>query len=225
MYAPIHRFFDDFQGKRIIGSTATDGPWVFTKNGSGSPTANTLDGATSAVRLLLDNTSEAQAIDLSHGDIKQWRAEDIEYVRFRLKVPTADITTAQTLSFGLSGNRNNTWHSRAQYVNFALQASTALLLESLDGTTTNNAVATDTTVTTALGYREFAIDFTQGLADVRFLAGDASNHMHRLAPKTTFNCAALKGLFLQPSIQIQKASGTTTPAVDVDYVEIVGRRS
>jgi hypothetical protein len=223
MHRGVGNFFDDFVGIRIYPSTAVDGPWVYTKQGAGSPSAKTVTGVQHALRLLLDNTSEAQAICVSFGDILQFQADYLLRVRFRMKVVTPDITTGQTFSFGLSNARNNTWHSMTQYLNFALQASTALVCESNDNTTVNNGVATGLTLSTT--FREFEIDFSQGLKDVRFYAGDANNHRTRVAPKTVFNVAQLAGQFLQPNVQLQKASGATTPAIDWDYIDIDYRRA
>lgn len=210
MLNAIERYFDDF----IAVMSAV---WTKTITGT-TPTILGITGeATGGIKLLLTNTSEAQIATLSHGDICSFKADNIKTATFRLKC-TADITTAQTLVFGLTSARADDPDATASNVQFKLAASTAVVVECDDGTTDTDDAATAATLSTA--YKEFVIDFTNGLSDIRFYASNAGGELERLAPRTTFSAAALTGDFLQPNIQLQKASGTTTPSVVVDYVSI-----
>jgi len=75
--------------------------------------------------------------------------------------------------------------------------------------TKKTTYATGTTL--AAVYKKFHLDFTFGLADVRFYVdGD------RVAASTTFDMSdKSSGQNVQPLVQLQKASGTGTPAVTI----------
>ena len=65
-------------------------------------------------------------------------------------------------------------------------------------------------------YKKYGIDFSNGLNDVRFFI-DGS----RVASSTTFNLSAItSGNNAQLTMQIQKASGTGVPALQVTRVAI-----
>ena len=77
--------------------------------------------------------------------------------------------------------------------------------------------STGTTLSTT--YKKFVIDFSSGLADIRFFIDGA-----RVAASTTFTLAGItSGQNVQPFVQIQKASGTGTPAIQIAQYRCVTR--
>jgi hypothetical protein len=228
MRRATERFFCDFAGADAppLASAEAGGPFVYklTKT-AGSPSALPVTGITHSLRLLLDSTSEEQVVTVDQNDILQFRANDLLSVAFRAKASA--IAANQGLVLGLSSAENDTPGSVAKYVWFRLNASTSILAETNDGTTAITGTSTGQ-VLSADVFTEFVIDFSEGLNDVRFScssSGSSSGNLMRVANKTLFACPGLSGQFLQPMLQLQKASGTGTPHLDVDYVEIEYRRS
>jgi hypothetical protein len=174
------------------------------------------------VKLALTSTSEAQIACLYFGDILSFKADNLQRVKFRVLVGT-DITTAQTLTFGVTSARNDNSDSTTYNAQFKCAATTAVLVETDDGVTDDDDNDTGQTLSTT--FKEFVIDFSKGLSDVRFFVSDSGGKLKRVLSSTTFSIASASGYYLQPNIQIQKASGTTTPDVQVDYVEVEYKRS
>jgi len=95
-------------------------------------------------------------------------------------------------------------------------STTAVYVETDDGTRDNDDVATGATLGTS--YKEFVIDFTGGKSNVKFYIDGA-----RVAASTTFDMSGYSS-GLQPIIQLQKAANTNVDAVSIDYVEVVCKR-
>jgi hypothetical protein len=224
MQNATERFFDDFLGANVVVATAT-APAVWAKadtSANGAPTLCGVTGMTSAVRMLLDNTNEAQILSLYWGDVCGIKVNDLRTVTFRLKTAT-NITTAQTLTFGMTSARADNTDNTTYNAQFKLAASTAILVETDDGSTDDDD--NDTGVTLSTSYKEFVIDFSNGISDVRFFVTDAGGDLRRVLGTTTFSLAGATGQYLQPNIQLEKSGGATTPSVDIDYVEILYKRS
>jgi hypothetical protein len=226
MFNAVAKYFDDFLGHCAFPLTASGVGSSWTKAEVKTNGSTTLVGLTGVAGGVLSgavsNTNEALAVEAYHGDICSFKADDIHTFACRLKC-VADITTAEYLVFGLRSARNDNPDTPTYNVQFKLAASTAIVLESDDGVTDNDDKASAGTLSTT--FKEFMIDFRQGLSDIRFFASDASGKLVRLAPKTTFNAASLTGQFLQPFFVVGKASGTTTPGIYVDYCDILYKRS
>lgn len=128
-----------------------------------------------------------------------------------VRIPTA-LAANQTAVIGLTTAFNATLTSITKYAWFRIGAGNMqVTMESKDGTTTNTAVApADGTLTlVANQFYLFTIDWTFSNA-VRFYVDDhflGSLSMSALATTDKF----------QPSILLQKASGTGTPTLDVDW--------
>jgi hypothetical protein len=225
MRLATERYFDDFADADAppLASAEAGGRWCYkvTKT-AGSPSVAPVTGITHSMRLLLDNTNEEQVLTLDHGDVLQFRANDLLSIAFRAKatVPAAN----QGLSLGLSSAENDVPGSVANYSWFRLAANGTILVETNDGTTAITGTSTGQTLSADV-FKEFLIDFSQGLNDVRFSCSGSNGNLMRVAPKTIFAMPGLSGLFLQPFAQLQKASGTGVPHLDVDYCEILYRRS
>lgn len=214
------KFFDDFLGNQFITATATaPGPWA--KCDTSSAGAPTLQGVasepTGAVKGLLANTNEAEYLTLYWGDILGILATKIR--RFACRIKSTAITTAEDLVFGLAGARNDTLDSVAVNAWFKLAATSSILVETDDAVTDDDDNDTGLDITAAT-YKEYAIDFRQGLSDVRFYVGDSDVRMTRVLKGTTFSLAGAAATYLQPIFEIQKSTGTTVPSFTLDYVEI-----
>lgn len=227
-------FEDDFLGGGTITAVGLD-PWVITDtSSSGTPTYTRLDhGETAGVfrpgvaQLLFDNTGEAQNVCLSWGDKLGF---DITTLRgfecgLRFVAATGSAKDANTtLAFGVTGDRHDTIDSIAYAALFRLAAGTAsnvMVVESDDGTNNNDDVATGFTLTDTV-WGKFKIDFSK-LSDVKFYAGLSTGAFRRVGSATTFDMSNYAA-GLQPFFQLQKASDTTTDAVQIDYVRLWGVR-
>jgi hypothetical protein len=214
------KFFDDFLGNQFITATAT-APGVWAKCDTSSAGAPTLQGVASenggAVQGLLASTSEAEYLTLYWGDILGILATKLR--RFSCRIKSTAITTAEALVFGMCSARNDTLDSVAHNAWFKLAATSDILVETDDAVTDDDDNDTLLNITAAT-YKEYAIDFRQGLADVRFFVSDDNGRMARVLKTTTFSMAGSAAIYFQPIIEIQKASGTTVPSFTVDWVEI-----
>jgi len=215
-------FEDDFFGGGTLSTSGQGDPWVVTKTGSG--TAVYVDGSASG-EVTIDNesTGEVQNTCLSFGDKLAMDIDKIQGAEFRIKMNQAAVDATTSLAFGLAGDRNAAIDSIAQAALFRViggDSTTAVVVESDDGTNDNNDVATGQTLINA--YKLFKIDFSQGTSDVRFYMDDA-NGLRRVAAGTTFDMSNYTGS-LQPFVQLQKTSDTNTDGVTIDYIKVWGKR-
>lgn len=218
-----YRYFDDFEGHRLHLATASGAgtPWVYAKQGSGAPSVKGVTDMNTALRALLANDSEAQAICLYHGDILGFRLASLKSFACRVKT---QITTNEILTVGLGSARNNTADSVATNAWFRADGGNSVLCETDDGTTDTDDKDSGADFASGV-WKEMVIDFANGLGDVRFFVGENTyGALTRVLPKQTFNMSAGSAAWVQPILQLQKASGTTTPAADIDYIEICGNR-
>jgi hypothetical protein len=208
-------FCEFFDRAQAFTTTPGQNGWTIADtSSSGTPTylCATEDGG-SAV-LTLASTSEAENVCLYFNDVLPWDLARLQYVKFVAKV--SGIDSATTLTMGVGSARNDTPDSVAALAWFRMEGSastSAVVVETDDGTTDLDDKATGQTLSTT--YKTFVIDFTQGLSDVRFfIEGE------RVAASTTFTMASVtSGQNVQPIVQIQKASGTGTPAVTIALIE------
>ncbi len=206
---------DLFDRAQEFTTTPGQNGWTIADtSSSGTPTYLCVTEDGGAAKLTLASTSEAENVCLHFDDVLPWGLADLKYVEFVLKV--AGIDSATTLVAGVGSARNDAVDSVATNAWFKLMGSvstSAVVVESDDGTNDNDDVATGSTL--AAVYKKLHIDFSQGLADVRFyLDGE------RVAAATTFDLSNItSGQNVQPIIQLQKASGTGVPSVTVAKVE------
>jgi hypothetical protein len=224
MYSAVERYFDDFLGHCAFPATASGvGPaWTTAITGTTPTIAGLTNSNQGEVKLILTSTSQAQVASLYHGDICSFKSDNLLTASFRVKVLTTDITTAESVVFGMTTARNDNPDTPTVNAQFKLAASTAVVVESDDNSTDNDDKATGQTLTYGT-YKEFMIDFRHGYADVRFYMSDSNGRMTRVGAAVTHGVGT--GVYLQPNILLAKASGTTTPAICVDYVEILYKRS
>lgn len=210
---------DNFCGHRVYSATAGSNvghQWLIADTSSaGTPTYAPV-AARRGMTITHDNTSEAQNVCLYFGDKLSFDIDDLIEVEFQVKVAQALMNAASSVAFGMIGNRNDAIDSIAQAAIFRLiGASAAVLVESDDGTTDLDDVATGKTLATTL--KRFVISFAAGTRDVRFFIDGQP-----VAEGTTFNMSAYTG-GLQPMLQLQKTAATPTDAVTIEKVKITCR--
>jgi len=217
------RFFDDFHGLSRITASATqlNSPWGSVIVGTTPTILGLTAQATGVERLILTSTSEAQIACLHFGDILSFALANLRRMVFRMACSA--ITTNESVVAGLATAYNASEDSVANNAWFKLAASTSILVETDDASTDDDDNDTGFDITACV-FKEYEIDLTQGLSDVRFFCSDNNGRLARVLPKTTFSLAAATG-YVQPYFMLHKASGATTPNCDLDYVEIEYIRS
>jgi hypothetical protein len=207
----VIQFCDYFNRAQSLTTTPGQNGWtIHDTSSAGTPTYLAASGDGGGMVLTLEATSEAQVVNMYQNDLLNFDLAKIQYVEMILKVSGIDSVT--TLHAGLASARNTTDDSVATNAWFRMQGSastSALLVETDDAVTDLDDKATGTTLSST--YKTLRIDFTNGLADVRFYVDG-----ERVAASTTFDMSGLTaGLNVQPSVQLQKASGTGVPAVTI----------
>jgi hypothetical protein len=134
----------------------------------------------------------------------------------RLMIKTL-VAAAALAAFGLASARNDAIDSITAHASFRIIGNNTLVVESDDGTTDKDDVATGATL--ADTYKKFVIDFTGGKSNVKFYVDGV-----RVAASTTFDMSGYTA-GLQPYVQIQKTADANTDSVTIDYVKIEGKRS
>ena len=210
----------------LTASAESEG-WV--KADTSAAGAPTLVGTNGFMVGTLAATDEAENLCLYMGDSLAWDIDELLTAEFWIKTGAA-ITTAQALAFGMASARNDDPDSIAEHAHFRLLASTAVVVETDDGTNNNDDKATGQTLSTTL--KRFCIDFSGGLltksppsasvggkANVLFSMDDARNNLIGVARSTLFDMSNYSD-GLQPYVQIQKTGGTTTPSFSLARVRI-----
>lgn len=220
-------FCDDFFGSGSLQATPAGGDrWDITDtSAAGAPTYAYVDGASSGeVQLVLASTSEVENVCLSFGDTLGFDIDKIQGAEFRVKMNQAALNATTMVAFGLTGDRNDAIDSIAQNILFRVigaTSTTAVVVETDDGTTDNDDKATGQTLINA--YKRFKIDFSNGTSDIRFFMDDGNGALVRVAGSTTFSMAGYTGS-LQPFVQIQKTADTNVDGITLDYVKVWGKR-
>lgn len=203
--------FDDFLGAEL---NTTDGRWKTVDVGDATQGLVT-DAHGGEFALALAATSEAEDAVLYQGDTKNFDLDSRLIFECRAKVVTPGAGVA--VVFGVAGDHNLDKDSVAQHAWFRLQAGLDLLAETDDGTNDNDDV--DTTMNLVSGtYYTFRIDLTDP-SDVKFYVDGA-----RLLSATTFDMSNFSGR-LQPYFSLDKASGTGTATLTVDWVKLAATRA
>jgi hypothetical protein len=228
----FYEYFDDFfgNGASISTSALYGSPWVVADTSSaGTPTyvIGTDGGAASQApgiaKVDMDSQSEVQVVIMSHGGIELFDVSDGLIYEARVKMNQAAVTTGTDFSFGLCAGQNATWDSTTVMAAFRVVgagSTTAVVVESDDGTTDKDDIATGQTLINAWKY--FKIDATT-LSNVKFYMTDGNSKLIRVAAGTTFDLSAYASC-VQPVFQLQKSSSANADGFSADYVRITGRR-
>jgi hypothetical protein len=213
----VVRHVDNFDRAQAMTTTpAGEFGWTIKDTSAGgTPTYLCLTDDGGAFKALCDNTSEAQIVTLYQNDVLPYDLALIQSVDFVLKVSGIDAVTQ--LVFGLASAQNDTPDSVTVNCWFKVagaDSTSNVVVETDDNTTDLDDKATGQTISST--YKKFTIDFSNGLSDVRFFIDG-----NRVASATTFSMASVAaGQNVQLFVQLQKASGTGIPAVQISKVAI-----
>ena len=213
----------DFFGQEVFSATAADNSTfqVVDTSAAGTPTYAVVDGSASGeLAVDMDATSEVQNVCIYQGDNLQYDIDLITEVQFRVKMNQAAMDSTSMFAFGVTGDRNDTIDTIAQAAIFrvvGVDDTTAVVVETDDGTNNNDDVATGETLINA--YKDFVISFAAGTDDVRFFIDGQP-----VATGTTFDMSAYTAS-LQLFMQIQKTADTNTDGFTVDRISVRGRRA
>lgn len=215
-------FEEDFFGHDVFSATAADNAkfLIADTSSAGTPTYALVDGSTTGeLAVDLASTSEIENVCVYQNDVLQFDIDKLREVTFRVKMNQAAMDSASQFAIGLTGDRNDAIDSIAQAALFRIVGSdstTAVVVETDDGTNDNNDVATGKTLINA--YKELTISFATGKSDVRFYIDGEP-----VATGTTFDMSNYSGA-LQIFAQIQKTADTNTDGFTLDYVSVRGIR-
>ncbi len=210
---------DDFDRKISITSTNTEGGtgWTRAAAGTGTPTIASVDGSTTGeIKVTITNDSNAQYCVLYQGDDMIYDIDNIHQVAFVAKVSGFDAVS--TLVFGMASDLAAAPDDITTHAWFRMEgtaSTTAVVVESDDGTTDKNDVSTGQTLSST--HKRFEIDFSDKASVKFYIDGN------RVASSTTFDMSAATGS-LQPYVHVAKASGTGVPSITIDKWEIIYRR-
>ncbi len=209
---------DMFDRAQALTTTPGHNGWtVADTSAAGTPTYLCVTEDGGAMKLTLAATSEAEIVTMYKNDVLYLDLAKLQNIWFIAKVAGIDAVT--TLTFGVGSARDDTDDDVAAHAWFRMEGSvdTAnVVVETDDGATDDNDNATGETL--AATYKKFEIDFTNGLADVRFYIDGARVGVAD-GPYTLAGVTA--GQNVQPLVQLQKASGTGVPSITiVEYGEV-----
>jgi len=201
---------DNFDRAQAFTTTSYDGWQIKDTSSAGTPTYLCITEDGGAAKLTLAATSEAEIVTLYCGDVLPYDLAKLQHLWWIAKV--AGIDSVTTLVFGAANAQNDTDDTVGVSAWFRMEGSastTAVVVETDD--VTNEQVDVATGETLAAVYKKFQLDFTNGLADVRFYIDGA-----RVADGTTFDMSDVSsGQNVQPYVQLQKASGTGVPSITI----------
>lgn len=210
-------FCEDFVGPQTLTASPTNGDlWDIADTSSAGTPTYTVGGINGEATLAFDSQSEVQNVCLFQSDVLNWDIDLIQRIEMRVKT-TATLDSATSLAFGLASARNDAIDSITAHASFRIIGNNTLVVESDDGTTDKDDIATGTTLSST--YKKFVIDFTGGKSNVKFYVDGV-----RVAAATTFDMSAYSA-GLQPYVQIQKTADTNTDSVTIDYIKIVSKRA
>lgn len=207
-------FKDNFNRGQTYSTTPGFNGWTIKDtSASGTPTYANQNGG--GVKLTIAATSEEEIVTLYQNDVLPIPLLGLQRMRFNAVV--AGIDSVTTLVMGLASAQNDTEDSVATLAWFRMEgsASTSLVVcETDDGTTDLDDKATAVSLSSTS--KEFIIDFSRGISDVRFYIDGQP-----VALATTFSmAAATSSTYVQPFFQIHKASGTGVPSVTIGRIEL-----
>lgn len=205
----VTTFIDNFDRAQVFATTPGHNGWTIKDNSTaGAPTYLNVTEDGGAAKLTLASNSEAEVVTLFQNDVLMYDLAQLQHLWWIAKVDGIDAVT--TLVLGLASAQNDTADSVATNAWFRMEGSASLsnvVVESDDAVRDNNDVATGATLSST--YKKLLLDFTNGLADVRFYLDGA-----RVAAGTLFDMSGITaGQNVQPFVQLQKASGAGVPSV------------
>ena len=211
---------EDFQGYGYALATPPAGWAAIDTSAAGAPTIAQAATNGGGVICTLAANSEAEACGLNRGDGLCYDVDQVKYFEARFLSPT--LTSVQTIVIGMTSAHNDDPDAITAGAWLHIPLASAIKAESDDGTTDNDDISTGKTLGASV-WCSALIDFSTK-TNVKFYLDVLGNgKFERVAPATTFTLAAYTAN-LQPAAWIKKASGTTTPALTVDYMRVCGNR-
>lgn len=208
-------YADDFFGTQLIPTSATAGTvWKSTATGAAPPTTAVASGDTAVVHTLT-SANQVQILTTDFNNVLNFALDKLIGVEFGVKC-SATLHASVSLGFGVQTARNDNLDSTTRHAQFRLKGNNNVLVETDDNVIDISEVATGTTLSTT--YKRFYIDFSGGLADVKFYVDG-----QRVAAATKFDMSNSSGA-VQPFLQLQKTESTATATATLDYVGVVSRR-
>ena len=220
----FYHFVDDFFGARAYSATAASnvghGYLIDDTSAAGTPTYVAVDGsAKGEIAVDMDTQAEAQNVCLHQADKLQFDIDKITEVNIRVKLNQAALDSTTMFAIGVTGDRNDAIDSIAQAAIFRVVGAddtTAIVVETDDGTVNNDDVSTGKTLLNV--YKDLTISFAAGTDDVRFYVDGEP-----VATSTTFDMSNYTGS-LQLFAQIQKTSDANANGFTIDRWEVRGRK-
>lgn len=216
----------DFLGEGAVPLVTDEsgGPWVRkTVQTGGAPSCNyaAIAGGIGGVQLALDSTSEAQEVNLYWGDKLQIDVDQLLYFEWVFQVSTLFTGVAEA-RIGLAGAYNATPDSVAQNLWFMINSDETVEVESDDGTTDTDDVATGKTIAVSTIYR-VGFSFSEvGKSNIFAFWNQQDVRGERVGSSGTLSLNAYTG-GLQPYVHLLKASGTGVGTIDILRARMRGR--
>ena len=210
--------FDDFNRAQTYTTTPTGAfGWRITVTAAGgTPTYLTTSQDGGAAVITLAATNEVENVSFTQNDVLNYDWRALQWVEWTVRSSTG-FTSGDTCFFGVGNARNDAVASITEKAVFKLVAATsttAVVIDTKDGTTAISDIATGNTLSST--YKKFTIDFTNGIADVRFYINGA-----RVATSQTFNLSALtSGNNCQLMAQLQKTATTSVSDFQISRVAL-----
>lgn len=225
---PITKRYDFLgAGQLDVGLAAGCGPFVAAQ--TGTPGAIVHSGG--ALKIPLAATEEAECNCAYFGDDLCFDLDDIKSLRIVAKITDIEDDEVVEAIFGLASERNDNPDTIAEGIFWRVKAGNVVVLESDDGTTNKDDVATGQTLTDE--YKEFVLDFSAGVLPRSPLEGGSvggkchvlasmsndSGQLRPVARSTVFDLGEYDG-GLQLIAQIYKSSATDTGTLYIKSIEI-----
>ncbi len=223
----------DFRGAHAVSevdSGGVDPRFPFVKKTTatgGTPTVAGIDGG--GIRLQLDPTDEVQNLCVFLGDVLAFQISEIISIDIIART-VALLDTNTQLAFGLASSRNDDIDAITEAALFRCIGSNDIVLETDDGATDIDDLSTGFTL--AGVWKRHQISFASRVStneppslstgrgsNLEFYATNGYGSSRRVASGKRFNMSNYTG-GLQPFVQIQKSSGTSTDYLDVLEVGI-----
>jgi len=203
------------EGPQVVAAYNSPGESAWVKRITG---AATIAKTTGGIAVAMDATLEVQNAAFYHTDILNFDIDDLLGIRVRASASVA-IGAASRWFIGMGSAYNAAPDSLAAMVGFIADASSAVKVESDDGTNDKDDIATGETLTTTV--KEFYIDFCNGQGthnppsrgvggkgNVLFSMSKGRDlALSPVARGTKFDMSNYSS-GLQPYVQLLKASGT-----------------
>lgn len=215
----------DFRGELALAAAGSGagGPFVKADTSvAGSPTVGGLLGG--GVRMAMAATNEVENLCVYMGDVLPFDIDEIVSVEFIAKT-VASLSTASQLAFGLCSARNDAIASLAQYAAFRCIGSNAVVVDTKDGATTNNQIATGLNL--GATWKRFRVDFASRnttieppsvsrgrKSNIEFYGANDNGSLRRVASGTRFDMTNYSG-GLQLFAQLQKTADTNVNSLDI----------